>query len=86
MRRRSSGCGGLRGSPQQPDGCQLTAQTLDPYLRAHRVAMLTTVAPLIRLAARLLIGTNDQWLVAHRYISHASMQLILPEHEQQDCA
>lgn len=34
---------------------------------------------LIRLAAGLLVEINDEWLVAHRYISHASMQLILPE-------
>ena len=34
---------------------------------------------LIRLAAGLLVEVNDEWLVAHRYISQASMQLILPE-------
>jgi len=34
---------------------------------------------LIRLAAGLLVEINDEWLVAHRYISHASMQLILPD-------
>jgi hypothetical protein len=41
-------------------------------------------AALIRLAAGLLVETNDEWLVAHRYISHASMQLILPEPKEDD--
>ncbi len=38
---------------------------------------------LIRLAAGLLVEVNDEWLVAHRYISHASMQPILPEPAEQ---
>jgi len=38
---------------------------------------------LIRLAAGLLVEINDEWLVAHRYISHASMQLILPELDEE---
>jgi hypothetical protein len=38
---------------------------------------------LIRLAAGLLVETNDEWLVAHRYISHASMQLILPDLDEE---
>ena len=41
---------------------------------------------LIRLAAGLLVETNDEWLVAHRYISHASMQMILPELEEEPSA
>ena len=37
---------------------------------------------LIRLAAGVLVEVNDEWLVAHRYISQASMQLILPEPQE----
>jgi hypothetical protein len=29
------------------------------------------------------VEINDEWLVAHRYISHASLQLILPELEEE---
>lgn len=32
---------------------------------------------LIRLAAGLLVEINDEWMVQHRYISQASMALLL---------
>jgi putative transposase len=47
--------------------------------RSDVVGIYPNDAALIRLAAGLLVEINDEWLVAHRYISHASLQLVLPE-------
>ena len=52
--------------------------------RSDVVGIYPNDAALIRLAAGLLVEINDEWLVAHRYISHASMQLIMPEREVDD--
>jgi putative transposase len=51
--------------------------------RSDVVGIYPNDAALIRLAAGLLVEINDEWLVAHRYISHASLQLILPELEEE---
>jgi transposase-like protein len=52
--------------------------------RSDVVGIYPNDQALIRLAAGLLVETNDEWLVAHRYISHASMQPLLPEPEEED--
>lgn len=46
--------------------------------RSDVVGIYPDDAALIRLAAGVLVEINDEWLVQHRYISHASMALILP--------
>ncbi len=52
-------------------------------LRSDAVGIYPNDAALIRLAPGMLVEINDEWLVAHRYISHASLQLILPELEEE---
>lgn len=47
--------------------------------RSDVVGIYPNDAALLRLAAGLLVETNDEWLVQHRYISQASMALILPD-------
>jgi len=54
--------------------------------RSDVVGIYPNDAALIRLAAGLLVETNDEWLVAHRYISHASLQLIMPELDEESGA
>jgi putative transposase len=46
--------------------------------RSDVVGIYPDDAALIRLAAGVLVEINDEWLVQHRYISQASMALILP--------
>lgn len=47
--------------------------------RSDVVGIYPDDAALIRLAAGLLVEINDEWLVQHRYISQASMALVLGE-------
>lgn len=54
---------------------------------AHRsdvVGMYPNDGALIRIAAGSPVETDDEWPMAHRDISHASLQLILPELQQHD--
>jgi putative transposase len=45
--------------------------------RSDVVGIYPDDAALLRLAAGVLVEINDEWLVMHRYISHASMALIV---------
>jgi transposase-like protein len=47
--------------------------------RSDVVGIYPNDQALLRLAAGLLVEQNDEWLVAHRYISHASMALLYAE-------
>lgn len=46
-------------------------------LQSDVVGIYPNNAALIRLAASLLIEQNDEWLVGRRYMSEASMALVL---------
>ena len=45
--------------------------------RSDVIGIFPNPASLIRLAASLLIEQNDEWLVGRRYLSEASMALVL---------
>jgi putative transposase len=47
--------------------------------RSDVVGIYPDDAALVRLAAGVLVEVNDEWLVQHRYISQASMALVLPQ-------
>jgi putative transposase len=47
--------------------------------RSDVVGIYPDDAALLRLAAGVLVEINDEWLVMHRYISHASMALLAPD-------
>jgi putative transposase len=49
--------------------------------RSDVVGIYPDDAALVRLAAGLLVEINDEWLVQHRYISQASMALLLGERD-----
>jgi transposase-like protein len=53
--------------------------------RSDVVGIYPDDAALLRLAAGVLVEINDEWLVQHRYISHASMALILPADTNGPC-